>query len=1235
MTANAGFRFLIVCLLLDCGITPAQTTQPRLLGTSTFGSGSVFSLNLDGTEFITHKTFSPDGDRPTGLTNGGDGFFYGMTTTGGSGVVGVIFKMKPDASQFSVIHEFQGPDGSQPAGKLLMASNGFLYGMTEWGGLFDRGVVFRMNTVGTVYQVLKHFDNTTGASPKGGLIETSQGNLVGMTPSGGGGFGVVFSIKLDGSNFNVIHTFNSIAGGSPSGTLLQLDDGLYGMTTYGGSNNVGTIFKIQADGSLFNILHQFDQTNGSWPNGDLILGLDNQLYGMTQSSASQLVGVIFKMGRSGANFTSLHDVNSSLEFRNASLVQDVNGTLYGTARSDTLGPNGNDGVLFKVNPDGSGFQFLLDVAYPASDYPYGDLMIDSNGVLFGIRKGLSEYPLITDPDRSLKAYNINPSKIYSFDPASVAYQVLKVFNSPEGSHPRSDLVSGSSDLLYGTTYDGGLYNRGVLYSIKSDGTGYQALYHFYDIIGGGPLGSLYRSSAGDIYGTAARGKILYRVHEDGTSFTTLYNFDDTPTGIVYYNGDFFGMTTGVPGSVGINKGTIFKIHEDGSGFVKLHTFNDSDGAFPTGTLTVGPNGTLYGMTMEGGSSHFGLIFSIAPDGSNYTVLMEFDGTNGKLPAGNLLFGADGTLFGMSYGDNANTFHSQVFNIYTDGNGFRRMAGTTGNSGQGNLIQAPSGELYGTVHAGNGATANTGYVFQINIDGFDFGSIHDQSWTNGVPMGTLKYADVPIKNQTIQFGPPPAKDYGDAPFNLTGTASSNLTVSYKSSDLTVATISGNTVTLVGIGTTAITASQPGNGIFNPATDVSQTLVVNKGNQVITFNTLPPKYFNDPPFAIPASINSGLAITYTSSDPTVATISGQTVTLVGIGTTDITASQAGDIHFNAASDVTQTLTVNKGNQVIIFNTLSAKTFGNPPFDLTATSNSGLTVTYSSTDPTVANVSGKTVTITGGGITTFIASQAGNNLYNRAPDATQTFTVNKVNQTLTFPTITAKVIGGAPFTLSASSSSGLAVQFSTTSDKITIAGGQATIVKTGSVTVKADQSGTASYNPAPQVPQTFCINPAKPSVTVTGLNTPGVTLTSSADTGNQWYVNGNIIAGATSKIFSPVGNGNFTVNVTVEGCVSVFSNQGPLIITGDISHDFYENVILFYPNPARDEITVLLDAFKKGLVVDVIVYDLSGKRLEQKPGMGGQALTLDVRTYSMGIYLIKASQEGKSWSAKFMKE
>lgn len=252
------------------------------------------------------------------------------------------------------------------------------------------------------------------------------------------------------------------------------------------------------------------------------------------------------------------------------------------------------------------------------------------------------------------------------------------------------------------------------------------------------------------------------------------------------------------------------------------------------------------------------------------------------------------------------------------------------------------------------------------------------------------ANINKSNQTLSsITATVSKVYGDAAYSAASNSSSGLTVSYSSSNTAVATINAvGLVTIVGVGTTTITASQAGNTNYNAATSVTQALTVDKANQTISALTTPiTKVYGDVPYSAATTSSSGLTISYSSSNTAVATVDATgLVTIVGVGTTTITASQSGNSNYNVATSVTQVLTVNKVNQTITFNALPTKITTDATITLTATATSNLTVTYSSSNTSVATVLGNVVTIVGPGITTITASQAGDSYYNAAADVPQ---------------------------------------------------------------------------------------------------------------------------------------------------------------------------------------------------------------------------------------------------------
>lgn len=271
----------------------------------------------------------------------------------------------------------------------------------------------------------------------------------------------------------------------------------------------------------------------------------------------------------------------------------------------------------------------------------------------------------------------------------------------------------------------------------------------------------------------------------------------------------------------------------------------------------------------------------------------------------------------------------------------------------------------------------------------------------------------------------------------------------------------------------------------------TVNVNKLSQSITFSALTDKTYGDSPFSLSASASSGLSVSYTSSNTSVATVSGSTVTIVGAGTTTITAYQSGNSNYNAATEVSRTLTVLKANQTINFTAISGKQDSDPPFTISATATSGLAVTFNLLYGP-ATLSGNTVTLTGAAGTVLIeAVQDGNGNYNAASKVQQSFAVAstppaKSNQTISFPAIANKILGDSAFTISATASSGLPVTFTVISGPATIAGSTVTLTGTGTVTIQATQAGNGSYNSAAAVNNSFVVSARPVTPPVPGTTT-----------------------------------------------------------------------------------------------------------------------------------------------------
>jgi uncharacterized repeat protein (TIGR03803 family) len=345
-------------------IDPAQGLQPLagltvgsdglFYGTTRFGSvnetsttGTVFRIAPSGTDFtVLHRfatatqtnadfnAINTDGAYPEAeLTEGrllgsedSDGYLYGVTRAGGPNGTGAVFKVSRDGADFHVLHTFAADtdtttsglvktvDGAAPQGKLVQDAERMLYGTTSLGGDNGRGVVFRLATDGSGFQVLHTFGATTndtttgqpenddGAIPVAGLTDGGDGFFYGVTSVGGTeGLGVVFAISPDGGTFRVMHHFDGTTGARPAVELLLGTDGkLYGTTDAGGvtssnaASTLGTIFSIERDGSGFLRLHSFDGSAGATPGSGLVQVGDADFVGTTTSSGRCGYGALYR-----------------------------------------------------------------------------------------------------------------------------------------------------------------------------------------------------------------------------------------------------------------------------------------------------------------------------------------------------------------------------------------------------------------------------------------------------------------------------------------------------------------------------------------------------------------------------------------------------------------------------------------------------------------------------------------------------------------------------------------------------------------------------------------------------------------------------------------------------------------------------------------------------------------------------------------------------------------------------
>ena len=330
----------------------------------------------------------------------------------------------------------------------------------------------------------------------------------------------------------------------------------------------------------------------------------------------------------------------------------------------------------------------------------------------------------------------------------------------DGAHPFLGLLL-SGNTLYGAAHIGGSSGLGTVFAVNTNGTGFTTLYSFTATSGANGNHSLGTNSDGAVpnaglilsgntlYGTTQSGGssgwgTVFAVNTNGTGFRTLHGFTDTSgsdggygvnrdgaspyAGLILSGNTLYG-TTQYGGSSGW--GTVFAVNPDGTGFTNLHNFTatagsaggcgtNSDGVNPVGGLILSGN-SLYGTAVQGGSSGWGTVFAINTDGTGFTTLHSFTFNDGAYPWDRLILSGN-TLYGTAAVGRSGA--GTVFAIKTDGTGFTNLHNFTFNDGsrlRAGLILSGN-TLYGTAY--DGGTSGNGTVFAVNTDGTGFTKLHD-------------------------------------------------------------------------------------------------------------------------------------------------------------------------------------------------------------------------------------------------------------------------------------------------------------------------------------------------------------------------------------------------------------------------------------------------------------------------------------------------------------------------------
>ena len=372
---------------------------------------------------------------------------------------------------------------------------------------------------------------------------------------------------------------------------------LYGTTKSGGNNQGGTIGVLDTKTNTLNTKYSFAAPSGSAPLSSLTQAPDGKLYGMTwlggtsknSTNNNIMSGVIFSFDPITSTYTDVKNLDYATGGNpmGNSLMKALDGKFYGMT---TSGGANDAGVIFSFDPITSEYKDIKDFDITSGGKPMGSLLQTSDGKLYGMTSQGGN-------GNSNKDYHYNRGGvIFSFDPNTLIYTVIKNFDGSNGSSPLGSLIQASDGNLYGMTYDGGdifnpqnyVYGSGVIFSLNLNTSSYKVVKNFDYTSGGSPVGNLIEPSKGKLFGMTSYG----------------------------------GKNGG---------GVIFSLDLSTFLYQNVKDFDRKSGFSPYGNLMKASDGKLYGTTCFGGTKGKGSVFSIDPKTLEYSSLQNYNGINGSNP----------------------------------------------------------------------------------------------------------------------------------------------------------------------------------------------------------------------------------------------------------------------------------------------------------------------------------------------------------------------------------------------------------------------------------------------------------------------------------------------------------------------------------------------------------------------------------------------------------------------------
>jgi uncharacterized repeat protein (TIGR01451 family) len=521
---------------------------------STYSDGTVFELKAGSTIISTLASFNGgNGANPYGgVILDGSGNIFGTTEAGGSSNEGTVFEIK--AGTFTTLASFTGSNGELPYAGVTLDPSGDLFGTAAAGGTSGDGTVFEIGSGTTSITTLASFTGSNGNGPEAAVTLDGAGDIFGTTYSGGtGGSGAVFEIASGTTSITPLASFSSgnVGVGPEGGFAVDASGDVFGTTMSGGASNDGTVFEAASGSTSITTLASFSGTNGQNPEAALTIDAGGNLFGTTEGGGANGDGTVFELQSGSSSVTDVANFNGTNgDSPSTPVILDSSGNIFGTA---TEGGASGIGTVFEIKSGTSSITALASFTSTTGEDPYGGLTRDAGGNLFGTTS---------------QGGSSNGGTVFEIKSGTSTISKVAGFTSSTGEYPYAGLTLDASGNLFGTTYSGGS-GYGTVFEIKSGTSTITKVASFTSTTGENPEASVIFDSSGNLFGTTTDG-----------------------------------------GASGY--GTVFEIKSGTTTITALTSFNGDNGASPYANLTLAPDGDLYGSAYEGGDAGSGTVFVLSP-----------------------------------------------------------------------------------------------------------------------------------------------------------------------------------------------------------------------------------------------------------------------------------------------------------------------------------------------------------------------------------------------------------------------------------------------------------------------------------------------------------------------------------------------------------------------------------------------------------------------------------------------